>query len=52
METSIINGYDGKGGAHDNMIWNSHDGWIAYTIQNKVIFEVLKSREQVVVCDA
>ena len=51
METQIVNGYDGSYGAHSNLVWHSHDGWMAYTIHNKVVFEVLKSREQTVVCD-
>ena len=45
MESCIVNGYDGFGGAHSNIVWHSHDGWVAYTIQNKVVIEVLKSRE-------
>jgi hypothetical protein len=42
---SIVNGYDGFGGVHDNIAWNHHEGWIVYTLHNKVIFEDQKTRE-------
>lgn len=40
----LINGYDGYGGVHDNLIWNANSGWICYTLNNKVIFENTKIR--------
>jgi len=52
VDTSIINGYDGFGGVHDNLVWDSIKGWMAYTLHNKVIFENTKSREQKIFCDS
>jgi hypothetical protein len=48
MEPNIVNGYDGFSGVHDNLIWNPMAGNIIYTLNNKVIIEQTKSREQVV----
>jgi hypothetical protein len=41
----IVNGYDGFGGVHNNIAWDSKHGWVAYTLHNKVIFENTKTRE-------
>ena len=41
----ICNGYDGFGGVHDNLVSNTDEGWIAYTLHNKVIYENTKTRE-------
>jgi hypothetical protein len=45
MEPSILNGFDGFGGVHDNVVWSQADGWMAYTLHNKVVFESVKTRE-------
>lgn len=48
IEPNIVNGYDGFGGVHDNLIWIPSAGLIIYTLNNKVIFENTKTREQTV----
>lgn len=45
IEPVIMNGYDGFGGVHDNLIWNPQTGCIMYTLHNKVIIEQTKTRE-------
>jgi len=52
MEAKIVSGYDGFGGAHDNIVWHQADGWMVYTYHNKVIFENVKTREQTILCDS
>jgi hypothetical protein len=52
FEADIVNGYDGFGGVHDNLIWNSEAGWAAYTLHNKLIFEDTKSRLQTVIIES
>ena len=52
MKPVVVNGYDGFGGVHDNVVWCQQDDWMAYTLHNKVIFENVKSREQTVLCDS
>jgi hypothetical protein len=52
MKPSVVSGYDGFGGVHDNIVWHQADGWMAYTLHNKVIFENVKTREQTVLCDS
>jgi len=49
---NIINGYDGFGGTHDNLIWLPTQGKIIYTLNNKVIEEDTKVRKQVIYADA
>jgi WD40 repeat protein len=51
MKTQVLNGYDGFGGVHDNLVWNQVEGWMAYTLHNKVIFETVKTREQTVLVE-
>lgn len=46
VEPTIINGYDGYGGVHDNIVWLQQDGEMIYTFHNKVIIENSKTREQ------
>lgn len=46
LEPTLMNGYDGLGGAHDNIIWLKHSGQYVYTLNNKLIFEDTKSRAQ------
>lgn len=48
IEPNIMNGYDGFSGVHDNLIWNPMSGNIIYTLNNKVIIEQTKTREQTV----
>lgn len=45
LEAEIVNGYDGFSGVHDNLIWNSANGTMIYTLHNKVIIEMTKTRE-------
>jgi hypothetical protein len=45
IEPTIINGYDGFSGAHDNLVWNSNQGTIIYTLNNKLIKEDTKTRK-------
>jgi len=52
MKPSVLNGYDGFGGVHDNLVWCAEDGWMAYTLHNKVIFENVKTRDQTVLFDS
>lgn len=44
IEPCIINGYDGFGGAHNNMLWNWQNNFLVYTLNNKVIIEDMKTR--------
>lgn len=46
IEPFIVNGYDGLSGVHDNLIWNPIKCQIIYTLNNKVIIEQTKTREQ------
>ena len=52
IDPTTVNGYDGFGGVHDNLVWDSQGGWLAYTLHNKVIFENSKTREQQVLTDS
>ena len=53
MVSSVVNGYDGFGGVHDNLVWCTADGgYMAYTLHNKLIIEGVKTREQTVFCDS
>ena len=51
LEHKLINGYDGFGGVHDNLFWNVRDGLTYFTLNNKVIIEKTKTREQTVYAD-
>ena len=44
IEGEIMNGYDGVGGVHDNMVWIIPQGKVVYTLNNKIIIEITKSR--------
>lgn len=48
MEPKLINGYDGFGGVHDNLVWNPATGTTYFTLYNKLIVEVTKERSQIV----
>lgn len=52
VNPSVINGFDGFGGVHDNLVWDQISGWMAYTLHNKLIFENVKTREQTMLCDS
>ena len=45
LEQKLINGYDGFGGVHDNLIWNVERGFTYFTLNNKLIIENTKTRE-------
>jgi WD40 repeat protein len=52
FEQKLINGYDGYGGVHDNLQWNVTAGYTFLTLNNKVIIENTKTREQIVFADS
>lgn len=52
IDPSLVNGYDGFGGVHNNLIWNAPYGNIVYTLNNKVIKEQTKSRDQKIICES
>ena len=52
LEQKIINGYDGFGGVHDNLVRNVAGGLTIFTLNNKLIVENTKTREQIVYSDA
>ena len=47
-----MNGFDGFGGAHRNLLWYMQQGVLVYTLNNKVIFEDTKQRKQTVHTDS
>ena len=51
-QADIVNGYDGFGGVHDNLLWNPKSGIITYTMNNKVIMENTKTRQQTILCES
>ena len=48
----LMNGYDGFGGVHDNLIWNVTGGLTYFTLNNKVIIEDTKTRAQHVLAES
>jgi len=52
LEQKLVNGYDGYGGVHDNILWNVTGGFTYFTLNNKLIFENTKTREQTVFADS
>ena len=52
LDQKLISGYDGFGGVHDNLLWNVTAGFTYYTLNNKLIIENTKTREQTVLADA
>jgi len=46
LEPEVVNGYDGFGGVHDNLVWTETSGFFTYTLNNKLIHESLKQRDQ------
>jgi hypothetical protein len=51
MEPTLVNGYDGMSGAHDNIVWVRKESTYIYTLNNKLIIENTKTRQQTVFCD-
>lgn len=47
-EPVLINGYDGFGGVHDNLYWNPAQGFLLFTLNNKLIMEYTKTRSQTI----
>lgn len=45
LESNIVNGYEGFGGVHSNLLWNVNQSTIIYTLNNKVIKEHTKTRK-------
>mgnify|MGYP006090873463 CR=1 FL=1 len=52
LDQKLTSGYDGFGGVHDNLLWNVTAGFTYYTLNNKLIIENTKTREQTVLADA
>jgi hypothetical protein len=52
LEQRLINGYDGYGGVHDNLHWNITSGFTYFTLNNKLILENTKTREQIIFSDS
>lgn len=46
LEQKLINGYDGFGGVHDNIIWHPTGGLTFFTLNNKLIIEETQTRKQ------
>ncbi len=49
MNPLILGGYDGFSGTHGNLKWIIKDGVIIYTMNNKIVVENTKTREQTVI---
>lgn len=52
IEPVTVNGYDGFGGVHDNLLWSPASGMITYTLHNKIIIESTKTRQQSVITES
>lgn len=52
LKSCIVNGYEGFGGVHSNLLWNVSQSTIIYTLNNKVIKEHTKTRQQVIMCES
>lgn len=44
IDPCLINGYDGFGGVHSNLLWNWQQNIVTYTLNNKVIVEDMRTR--------
>ena len=49
IKSEIIIGYNGN--SHDNIVWNEKEGWIAYTIRNKLVIEDVRERRHAIFSD-
>jgi len=45
IEPTLVNGYDGFSGTHDNLLWTPSTGMMTYTLHNKVIVESTRTRQ-------
>ena len=52
IEPVCANGFDGFGGAHDNLIYNPADGMMTYTLHNKIIQESSRTRLQTIITES
>jgi len=52
IEPVTVNGYDGFGGVHDNLLWSPSSGMITYTLHNKIILESTRTRQQTVLTES
>lgn len=52
IEPILVNGYDGFGGVHDNLLWSPTSGMMTYTLHNKVIIESTKTRSQIILTES
>jgi hypothetical protein len=52
LELKLVNGYDGFGGVHDNLVWSVQAGFTYFTLNNKVIIENTKTRQQSIFADS
>ena len=52
LEQKLVTGYDGYGGVHDNLMWNPQAGFTYFTLNNKLVIENTKTREQSVFCNS
>jgi len=52
LEQKLVSGYDGYGGVHDNLLWNVAAGYTYFTLNNKLIIENTKTREQAIFADS
>ena len=46
---NMVGGYDGFSGAHENLKWVAKEDLIIYTMNNKIILEKTKSKEQQII---
>jgi hypothetical protein len=47
LRVKVLGGYDGFGGTHDNLKWLIREASIVYTMNNKIVFEKTKNKEQI-----
>lgn len=45
LEQKLVNGYDGYGGVHDNLVFNPAGGLNFYTLNNKLVIEETQTRK-------
>ena len=45
----IVGGYDGFSGAHENLKWVAKEDLIIYSMNNKIILEKTKTKEQQII---
>ena len=52
IDPVTANGFDGFGGAHDNLIYSPSDGMMTYTLHNKIIQESSRTRQQTIMTES